>query len=110
MRVQHECGLEKNFCHGFAYLGNKANQSSSSFLITCNIFNPIIGVTVKEDQEEEENFQPSISGGSGQMIGDCTTCGIQLRDWSSTHNHLRFHRLSHVPECIYKVITPLSRR
>ncbi|XP_071533610.1 uncharacterized protein [Panulirus ornatus] len=66
-------------------------------------------VTLK-NQEEEESPQPSVLGGNGKMVGDCTTCGIQLRDWSSAHNHLRFHRLSHVPECIYKVITPLSRR
>lgn len=45
--------------------------------------------------EKEEPATPSI-------IGDCVTCGIQLRDWPATHSHLRFHRLSHVPDCISK--------
>ncbi|MPC15717.1 Zinc finger and BTB domain-containing protein 40 [Portunus trituberculatus] len=45
--------------------------------------------------EKEETATPSI-------IGDCITCGIQLRDWPATHSHLRFHRLSHVPDCISK--------
>lgn len=48
--------------------------------------------------EEQPSTLPTTSA-----VGDCTTCGIQLRDWPSTYSHLRFHRLSHVPDCVSKL-------
>ncbi|XP_045584676.1 zinc finger and BTB domain-containing protein 41 isoform X2 [Procambarus clarkii] len=55
----------------------------------------------KVEDVREERPQSTTNATGGQVIGDCTVCGIQLRDWTSTHSHLRFHRLSHVPDCNY---------
>ncbi|KAG7172224.1 Testis-specific zinc finger protein topi-like [Homarus americanus] len=71
--------------------------------------------TQEEEEEGEEKYKeekPQLINipGTGQVIGDCTTCSIQLRDWNSVHSHLRFHRLSHVPECSYKLVSALSKR
>lgn len=93
----------------------------------------IVKEEVVEQQEEEvEQVEETVDGSRGEsgkdnakvengegeaakgvkdetptpsIIGDCITCGIQLRDWPTTHSHLRFHRLSHVPDCISKTNT-----
>ncbi|XP_069989616.1 uncharacterized protein [Penaeus vannamei] len=72
----------------------------------------------KEDESEEEledgidAEQSTPPGESDQVIGECKSCGIQLRDWSSTQSHLRFHRLSHVPYCINwsSCVAPQTKR
>ncbi|KAK4305783.1 hypothetical protein Pmani_022341 [Petrolisthes manimaculis] len=52
------------------------------------------------DAECQKGVDTMRSVNNSSMVGDCGVCGIQLRDWSSAHSHLRFHRLSHVPDCV----------
>ncbi|CAL4082373.1 unnamed protein product, partial [Meganyctiphanes norvegica] len=88
------------------------------------------GIVLKEDKPLESNMQLDhevdlridvVDGKEGTLpksknnmvlspglVGECSACSIQLRDWPSTHEHLRFHRLVHIPECINYLIT--SRR
>ncbi|XP_042872014.1 uncharacterized protein LOC122253203 isoform X3 [Penaeus japonicus] len=69
----------------------------------------------ESDGELEDRVDAGQSiplGEVDQIIGECKSCGIQLRDWSSTHSHLRFHRLSHVPYCINwsSCVAPQTKR
>lgn len=76
----------------------------------------IIQTFIKIGEEELEDGidaeQSTPPGESDQVIGECKSCGIQLRDWSSTQSHLRFHRLSHVPYCINwsSCVAPQTKR
>lgn len=68
-------------------------------------------LSVGVQDKKEKQWSTTQEKNNGEMIGDCTICGIQLRDWPSTHSHLRFHRLSYVPQCNYgNVLTPLTKR